>query len=284
MSLVVGTNRWRTHNPLLMQQIQQSLLMVDTAELYGRGTAERVIGRHLPGCAVSTKVMPWLWRRPSQLGHYLGRSLARLQRPSAELLYLHFPARHSQNAWLTAMAREQRAGRLRHIGLSNHTLPQLRSAAETLRQAGSRIHAVQAELSLLRPDILHSGLPAFCMANDIQMMAVMVFARGQLLQPAQAANSPVQRVLRDTAQRVGASPSQVILAWVAHHGFVPVVGTTSPEHLREALAYRALTLPESAIAQLDHVASAHAQGGLLRRARRRVIERSAKLGREPGVP
>jgi aryl-alcohol dehydrogenase-like predicted oxidoreductase len=143
-------------------------------------------------------------------------------------------------AGLTTLADLQRQGLVRHIGLSNVTAVQV---AEGRRIC--EIVCVQNEYNVAHrnDDALIDSL-----AGD-RIAYVPFFPLGGF--------TPLQSsTLSGVAQRLGATPMQVALAWLLHRSpnILVIPGTSSLAHLRENLAAADLGLPDDAVAELDHVA------------------------------
>lgn len=155
---------------------------------------------------------------------------------------VHGPAEGSVEAPLTALAELQRQGLVRHIGLSNVTPAQI---AEGRRIC--KIVCVQNQYNLahrdddaLIDDLARSGTAY-----------VPFFPLGGF--------SPLQSsTLSAVAQRLGATPMQVALAWLLRRApnILLIPGTSSLGHLRENLAAAAYVLPDDAIAELEGIAHA----------------------------
>jgi pyridoxine 4-dehydrogenase len=154
----------------------------------------------------------------------------------------HGPAEGSIEAPLTVLAELQRQGLVRHIGLSNVTSAQIEEARRI-----ARIVCVQNQYNLA-----HRGDDALVdeLARD-GIAYVPFFPLGGF--------NPLQSsTLSGVAQRLGATPMQVALAWLLGRApnILLIPGTSSVAHLRENLAAAELDLPEDAVRELDGVAMA----------------------------
>ena len=158
----------------------------------------------------------------------------------------HGPAEGSIEAPLTALARLQQRGLVRHIGLSNVTAAQV--------EQGRRICAIacvqnQYNLAHRADDALIDALAAGGGAY------VPFFPLGGF--------SPLQSsTLDEVAARLGATPMQVALAWLLRRSpnILLIPGTSSVEHLRQNLAAAGLVLPEQEVRVLDAVGGAADRG------------------------
>jgi aryl-alcohol dehydrogenase-like predicted oxidoreductase len=155
---------------------------------------------------------------------------------------IHGPAEGSIAEQVTVLADLQRKGLIRHIGLSNVTAAQVAEA-----QAITDIVCVQNNYNLaqrhddaLIDDLARQGIPY-----------VPFFPLGGF--------TPLQSsTLSDVADRLGATPMQVALAWLLHRSpnILLIPGTSSVAHLRENLAVGQLTLSPQLLAELDGIAAA----------------------------
>lgn len=154
---------------------------------------------------------------------------------------IHGPAEGSIEPQLTVLADLQRQGLIRHIGLSNVTPTQIAEGRKICD-----IVCVQNQYNLahrgddaLIDDLARDGIPY-----------VPFFPLGGF--------SPLQSsILSDVAQRLGATPMQVALAWLLHRSpnLLLIPGTSSVAHLRENLDAATLELPDEAMAALNGIAA-----------------------------
>lgn len=158
---------------------------------------------------------------------------------------IHGPAEGSIEAPVTVMAELQRKGLIRHIGLSNVTPSQI---AEGRRIC--EIVCVQNHYNLAHRD--DDALIDDLAGADIPY--VPFFPLGGF--------TPLQSsILSEVAQRLGATPMQVALAWLLRRApnMLLIPGTSSLDHLRENLAAAALDLPAGEITALDGIGAASAR-------------------------
>jgi len=268
---------------VIRQALDAGVTLFDTADVYGLGANERLLGRALGAdrdrVVLATKcgLVPVPGRerpvpcgRPEHLRAAVDASLERLGTDRIDLLYLHRvdPAVPLAESW-QALAELVAAGKVRWLGLSEVSLEQVRLA--------HRLHpvtCVQSELSLWTRDHLVELIP-WCQREGIGFVAFAALGRGFLTgalpataEPgdlrasmprftpeARRANERIVATVRQVAAQVGASPAQVALAWVLAQGprVVALAGTTRPEHLSENLGAARLLLPPEALAALDRL-------------------------------
>lgn len=228
--------------------------------------------------------------RPGYVRRACDASLRRLQTDVIDLYQLHRadPEVPVEETW-GAMAELVAAGKVRALGLCAvgaraARRPGARTYDGTIRQLERvqqvfPVSAVQAELSVWSPQALESLLP-WCAARGVGFLAAMPLGNGFLtgtLKPGQgfepedlrarhprftaemmAANQPVVAGLRRTAERHGATPAQVALAWVLRQGpqVVPVPGTKREEWAVENAGAAGLALTDRDLAEIDRLPAA----------------------------
>jgi len=156
---------------------------------------------------------------------------------------IHSPAEGSIEKQVTALAELQREGLVRHIGLSNVTAAQIAEA-----QGIAKIVCVQNHYNLVQreDDTLVDELASQGIAY------VPFFPLGGF--------TPIQSsVLSTVAQKIGATPMQVALAWLLHRSpnILLIPGTSSLAHLRENMQVAQLSLSDAVLAELDAIGQAN---------------------------
>jgi diketogulonate reductase-like aldo/keto reductase len=208
------------------------LTLVDTAEMYGEGASERLIGRAIRGrrddVFLVTKVLPHHATRGGTI-NACRNSLMRLNTTHIDLYLLHWRGTVPVEETLAGFDDLKRAGAIRHWGVSNFDLADV--ADLMALPGGDAVAADQVLYNLAHRGIEWDLLPS-CQQRGIPVMAYSPIAPGRLLR---------HPALRAVAERRGATPAQVALAWSIRHGGVtaiPEAGT--PEHVREN--HRALSI------------------------------------------
>jgi len=275
-------------------------MMIDTADGYGNGHNEELVGRalaqHGGEAFIATKFgivfdeneegteFPTNWGfsltvngRPGYVSRAIDGSLRRLGVNTIDLLYLHFPdpAVPIEDT-VGAMAEAVGAGKVAQIGLSNVTAEQTRRA-----HGVHPIAAVQYEYSLWRREAETELLPSL-RELGISLVAWSPLGAGFL---AGAMNAPAEGDFRqnnprfagenltanqdrfapllDLAREIGVKPAQLALSWLLHQGpdIIPIPGTRQVTHLRENADAAAITLSEDSLAQIDRLAQPGATAG-----------------------
>ena len=253
---------------------------IDTAEVYGNGVSEGLVGRAVAGrrdeVTIATKVAPadeGSGFRPEQVRAACDGSLGRLGIDHVDLYQLHWPDETGvpvEDTW-GAMCELQDAGKVRHIGVSNFDR-ELIERCEAIRHVDS----LQQEFSLLvRGDakliawcgdqgtgvVTYSPLAAGLLTGAISHETA--FTQGDwraergdesLFSPgALERNLAVVDGLRSIAEGLGVSVSQVALAWnIAQPGVTSAIaGSRNPEHVRSNAAAGDIELDAQTLAAID---------------------------------
>jgi diketogulonate reductase-like aldo/keto reductase len=232
------------------QALELGYRLIDTAEMYGDGGAERVVGEALQGAAQAgtvrredvflvTKVLPGNASRKATVAA-CERSLERLGVEYVDLYLLHWRGGHPLSETVAAFETLRERGRIRAWGVSNFDvddMDELWSVAD-----GPRCVANQVYYSASKRGIEFDLLPAQ-RRRSVATMAYCPIDQGAL------ASDPT---FAQIGARLGASAAQVALAWVLRQPDVIAIPKAGRErHLRENLAAAALTLTESDLAAID---------------------------------
>ena len=170
----VGTNRWSYGaNDAPVYEAYQALVdagggFIDTAEVYGFGKSERLIGDCIRKDGrpvfVASKFAPFVARTsPRQLMAALDASLARLGLASLDLYYVHVPFPLADlGGFADGLAEAVRSGKARHVGVSNFSADQMRRVADRLAHSNIPLAANEVHYSLAHrnPEDRHGVLEA----------------------------------------------------------------------------------------------------------------------------
>jgi aryl-alcohol dehydrogenase-like predicted oxidoreductase len=244
------------------------VVFFDTAEVYGGGESERIIGRLLARdpavrerVVIATKFMPSPWKLnvSSSLLSAARKSRERLGIDAIDLYQVHGPiSLRSHDAMADALATAQAEGVVRAVGVSNYSEKETRAIDAALRRRGLRLASNQVELSLLRTMPLRVGLVQACRDLGVVVLAYSPIGQGRLTGKYSAAHPPpgkrtfsahpwaeVDAVVAEL-QRIGAAhdgrtPSQVALAYLIAKGAVPIPGAKNRDQAEQnagALGWR----------------------------------------------
>ena len=239
----------------------------DTAEIYGHGASERALahalrssGKAAREIVVATKWWP-TWRFAGSLRRTLGDRERHLAPYPIDLHQIHHPTSLSSiGAQMTAMAALVRAGAIRAVGVSNFSAAQMRAAHAALAARGVPLATNQVRWSLVDRRVERDGLLAAARALGVTLIAYSPLGQGQLCgaaasgaDPLDGARAALRRGLSDVARALGATPSQVALAWLLARGDDVVVlpGATRVAHVTDDLGALDLTLDAAARERLD---------------------------------
>lgn len=254
----------------------------DTAEAYGGGNSEEVVGKALADrrdrAIIATKISP-NHTEPSVLRQYCEASLRRLRTGTIDVYMVHWPIRtHSIAASFAVLQELKQEGKIRSIGLSNFGPQQL---AEALA-IGIQLDVNQLCYNLLSRAIEFEILPA-CRRQRISVTTYMPLLQGLLADKyrtvdevppfrartrhfrgdrpgsrhgepgAEAETFAALAAIREIAQELGQPMDSVALAWIlAKPGVTSVLaGARTPEQVARNARSAELSLPSAAIARLD---------------------------------
>jgi pyridoxine 4-dehydrogenase len=236
--IALGTNRL-TNTPenvaFIRQAVEEGLEHIDTAHLYAGGESERTLGAALSGGPRARGVVATKGGfrpgegRPDMLREQIEESLRRLRTDRIDLYYLHRVDPQTPLEESLGAIREQRdAGKIGHVGISEVSIELIERARRVVP-----IAAVQNHYNLSDRD--HDGVIDYCAEHQIPFV------------PYFPLRGTAGRELSAIAERHGATPQQVALAWLRDRSptMLPIPGTLSIAHLRENLAALELELTDA---------------------------------------
>lgn len=259
--------------------VTQGINFFDTAEVYGRGQSERLLGKFSRAdgreVVIATKFMPFPWRvSRSELLKALKGSLARLGLPRVDLYQIHWPMPpHSTRFWVEALGDAMQSGLARAVGVSNYSREQTLRAHDLLTRQGIPLASNQVRFSLLDRKAERNGLLQACRERGITLIAYSPLAQGLLTgkytlqQPLTgdrrrrlgrylAPVQPLITLLRSMGEaRDGKTPAQVALNWVVAKGAVPIPGAKNARQAQENLGALGWQLTQDEIAILDQASA-----------------------------
>jgi aryl-alcohol dehydrogenase-like predicted oxidoreductase len=260
---------------ITLRALDLGVNLIDTAEAYGFGGSERIVGRAIAGrrdeAFVATKLLPVLPIAPI-VEQRARASARRLGVDAIDLYQLHWPNPVIPLAWTMAAVKElQTAGVVRHVGVSNFSLAQWQQAEADL---GGPVLSNQVSYSLAVPGPGRELL-AWAQENDRVVIAYSPLAQGLLSGRYDGTNTPrgvratnplflpdnVERArdlldaLRDVAAAHDATPAQVALAWlISRRNVVVIPGASSVAQLEANAAAADLVLSDEEAARLQDAA------------------------------
>ena len=287
----IGTWAWgdrstwgygRTHTDADLQAAFEASLaaginLFDTAEAYGSGQSERLVGRFISTSQlpvmVATKFVPFPWRlRKQNLLDALRASLDRLGLKQVDLYQLHFPFPPIPiETWMDGLADAVQAGLVRAAGISNCSVEQMRRAHAALAKRGVVLASNQVEYSLLHRAPERNRLVQACREMNVTLIAYSPIRKGVLsgkytpenrptgIFRSSVANrdylariQPLIALMREIGQAHGGkTPSQVALNWVMCKGALPIPGAKNIRQAQENVGALGWQLSESEMTTLD---------------------------------
>jgi aryl-alcohol dehydrogenase-like predicted oxidoreductase len=260
--------------------IDAGLTLFDTAEVYGDGESERIIGRLLAqdpsrrsSLVLATKFLP----SPQKLAvkgamrAALEASIERLGVDHVDLYQIHGPiSLRSKAALAEALAEVHAAGLTSAVGVSNYSIREMTKIHGELAARGVPLATNQVEYSLLRRVPETSGLLEACGRLGVVLLAYSPIGQGRLTGKYSAANPPpgkrgfsahpmaavdeVVAVLRQVGDDREKTPSQVALRWLIEKGTVPSPGAKNAAQARENAGALGWALTTDELAALDAAA------------------------------
>ena len=261
--------------------LDAGVTFIDTAEVYGRGQSERLVGRFLRDSGrdalVATKFAPLPYRLTAgSLGKALTASLRRLRREPVDLYQIHWPYSILRiESLMAALADEVAAGRVRAVGVSNYSAEQMRRAHRALAARGVPLASNQVSYSLVNRAPERSGVLDACRELDVTLIAYSPLGSGVLTgkyEPGARVGGirrvsrpfrkleelqPLLAELRRIGDAHGASPGQVALNWLARQeGVLPIPGAKSGQQARDNAGALAFDLAASEVESLNALSAA----------------------------
>jgi len=257
---------------LMDHALERRLTLIDTAATYSAGLSERIVGawlasrrpdaRHL---TVATKIYPPY--TPEAIDAAVAASSERLSREVIDLLYLHKwdPGAESPDTW-RALDQLVKSGRVRALGVSNFTTPQLRAALALQRDLGlQHLRVLQNNNNLAVRDV-DATLIELCAAYRVAIITYSPLGGGFLTGKHRGGVQPGSRFdvapghqgvyfhplqesrlarLAAVSARTGHGMAHLALAWALHRPGVAstLIGGRGPHHLDQALAALELNAP-----------------------------------------
>lgn len=229
--------------------IDHGLSLIDTAEIYGDGRSELIIGAAVKklrdSVLIATKFSPNNHSYKSVIESAKG-SLTRLGIEHIDIYQIHWPNRSVPiTETLSAMADMQNKGLIRQIGVCNFSANQLENAIEIAGLLGTKIFSIQIKFNLIDQFAYHK-IKEVCNKNDIRIIAYSPFK--SLLNK----NRGRTQILDALGLENGMSPMQVALSWILHHpNVIPIPESANHAHLKEISETGLKRLSEDSLLELD---------------------------------
>ncbi len=260
---------------VFMNSLAQGIRFVDTAEAYGSGRSERLLGIFLKEIdqpiLVATKYTPFPWRFTiNSIPNSLSHSLERLGLEAVDLYQIHFPGPIlSIEAMMEGLMKCLEKGWTRTVGVSNFDQAQMLRAYSMLARHNIPLAANQVSFSLLNRIAEKNGLLARCAELGIRLIAYSPLEKGLLTGKYSSVNPPpglrgrqyqpwlgkidsLVKLMNEIGQNHGGKTiSQVAINWVICKGALPIPGAKNAAQALQNSGALGWKLTEAEIQQLD---------------------------------
>ena len=259
--------------------LNMGIRFIDTAEVYGSGRSERMLGQFLKETEqpilVATKFFPWPWRfSKGFIPRALKGSLERMGIDAVDLYQIHWPSVvMSPETSMDGMAECVKQGLARTVGVSNFWEKNMLRAYSALAQKGVPLASNQLPFSLLNREAEKNGTLARCKELGIRFIAYSPLAQGLLTGKYSVENPPsgvrassyadtlkklppVIKALQEVAQNHGKTVSQVALNWVICKGALPIPGAKNAKQAEDNAGGAGWRMTDDEVAKLDEVTDA----------------------------
>jgi myo-inositol catabolism protein IolS len=279
----LGGKPWKFKNDensihVLRAAFENGITTFDTAEGYGDGHSEEVLGAALKGirknCIIATKVSP-NHLKPQDVRASIEGSLKRLGTDYIDIYYIHWPNKEIPvEETMSEFNKLKKEGLIRAIGVSNFSLEQVKEGLEF-----GDIDVIQPEYSLLQRDI-ENGLLQFCRDNSISVLSYSSVAKGILTGAFHLYNAVIKEddfrstrrlflpehlekekeliyAMKDIAENKGISLSQLAISWLLHQEGLTgaIVGTQEEKHLIDNIKSLEVELTDDDLKKLGSISS-----------------------------
>lgn len=274
-----GTLTAEDLRPVFDAAMQNGLNLWDTAFVYGMGTSEKTLGEFLrtvprEDYLISAKFTPQCANPEAE------NAVIDMYHTSAELLgtdfmdfyWIHNPV--GAPNWIKELIPLAKSGKIGKIGVSNHSLSEIKQANEILQAEGLKISAVQNHYSLLNRSSETSGILDYCKENDIIFFSYMVLEQGALSGKYDTAHpfpegsdrgntynpmlpqiEKLNAGLKEFADRHGVAIAQLPIAWAIAKGTLPIIGVTKVHHVEDAAKAASLILTDDEVREMEELAA-----------------------------
>lgn len=263
--------------PVFQSGMENGLTLWDTAPVYGMGASENILGRcikQFPNVNVSTKFTPLGIQSSKAMQRSFDKSIERLHRPVIDIYWIHNAS--NVEKWINQSILLYKEGKIKHIGVSNHSFEQVKEASHILEANGIHLDAVQNHYSLLYRNSEEKGILKWCNQNDTKFFAYMVLEQGALTGCYHATNpfpvgtrrakafppdtlrklSPLINSMKAIGEKYQSDVSQIAIAWAMRKGTIPLVGATKVSQIESICMVDKIMLTQSEIELLEQQASA----------------------------
>jgi aryl-alcohol dehydrogenase-like predicted oxidoreductase len=265
--------------------MQAGIDFFDTAEAYGRGKSERLLGQFIHSqeqrVRVATKLTPFPWRLLNgNVRKALEASLERLDLPQVDLYQVHWPfPLIPVERWADGLAEAVQAGLTRAVGVSNYNAKQMRQMHQALEARGVTLASNQMEYSLFNRKVERNGVLKACQELGVTLIAYSPLGQGILTGKYTPENRPggirgwrynratLEKIqplideMRQIGQRHGEkTPAQVAINWLICKGTLPIPGAKNTRQARENAGASGWRMSDEEVHRLDELSQGIQKG------------------------
>lgn len=261
--------------PVFKCGVEKGLTLWDTAAVYGMGTSETILGKCIKQCnniTISTKFTPFGLQGEKAMAKSLMKSTERLNKEIIDIYWIHNAS--NVKKWTEQAVELYKVGKVKHIGVSNHNLEQVREASIILKSYGIHLDAVQNHYSLIYRHSEEEGILEWCKDNDTRFFAYMVLEQGALTGKYSESNPfkagtrradafppetlrklyPLINSMQTIAKKYKVEVSQIAIVWAMSKGTIPLVGATKVSQIESISKVDEIILEQKEIELIEQAA------------------------------
>ena len=268
-----------TLRPVFDAAIKAGLNLWDTAYVYGMGQSEKMLGEFIKGLPresylLSDKFTPQCANKEADnaVTDLYNTSVKLLGEDFMDFYWIHNPL--DAPKWTKKLIPLAKSGKIGNIGLSNHSLAEIKEAVEILAAEGLKVAAVQNHFSLLNRSSETSGILDYCKENGMIFFSYMVLEQGALSGKYDTKNpfpeesdrgktyNPMLTQLEklnagmiEIADLHGVSVAQLPVAWAIAKGTLPISGVTKVSQVEDAVKAAVLELSAEEMQAMEKLGS-----------------------------
>ena len=233
----------KTEVDALIRGLDLGATLIDTAEMYARGGAERVVGSAIKGrrddVFIVSKILPHNASFDGTI-RACENSLQRMEIESIDLYLLHWPGNHPLESTVSAFEQLKTDGKIKHWGVSNFDTNDMQELYGIPDGKNCQINQVLYNLS--RRGIEWDLLP-WCRSMGLPIMAYSPIEQGRLLE---------NKKLKALASEIGVSAAQLSIAWsIRGNDIITIPKASNLEHVRQNIDAWTIKLESATLDELD---------------------------------
>jgi len=233
----------KTEVDALVRGLDLGAALIDTAEMYARGGAERVVGSAIKGrrddVFIVSKILPHNASFDGTI-RACENSLQRMEIESIDLYLLHWPGNHPLEYTVSAFEQLKTDGKIRHWGVSNFDTSDMQELYGIPEGKNCQINQVLYNLS--RRGIEWDLLP-WCRSMGLPIMAYSPIEQGRLLE---------NKKLKVLASEIGVSAAQLSIAWsIRNNDIITIPKASNLEHVSQNIEAWTIKLEIAILDELD---------------------------------